>query len=164
MIFVTVGSAEPFDRLVDAVATLGRDAELVVQNGASAPPRGSARSVPFMSFDECLAHIREAQVVVTHAGVGTVLNVLSQGKRPIVVPRLRVFGEALDDHQLHFARRLGAAGLVVHVEDLGRLRKVVDEAAGAPLTASIEPNGLISELREYIGAVVSDRSGTVRSA
>jgi UDP-N-acetylglucosamine transferase subunit ALG13 len=162
MIFVTVGSAEPFDRLVDAVATLGGQSEVVVQHGASPPPPGAARSVPFMSFDECLAHIREAQVVVTHAGVGTVLNVLSQGKRPIVVPRLRVFGEAVDDHQLHFARRLGAAGLVVDVEDLRLLGRVVDEAAGARVSSSVESNGLVSELREYIGAVVRDRNGCVR--
>ena len=63
-----------------------------------------------------MATIRRARVVVTHAGVGSVMVSLANGKRPVVVPRLKSFGEAVDDHQLQLGRRFAAAGLVTLVE------------------------------------------------
>ena len=150
MIFVTIGSAEPFDRLMAALSGLGSRTPLVVQHGGSPPPSSAARSVPFMSFDECMAHIRQAHAVITHAGVGTVLAVLSHGKRPIVVPRLRAFGEAVDDHQLLFARRLADAGVVVLVEDLTLLADAVAEAESDRKVLTLSANELVADLREYI--------------
>ena len=38
-------------------------------------------------------------------------------KKPIVVPRRKAFGEAVDDHQLQLGRRFAEAGLVTLVED-----------------------------------------------
>jgi UDP-N-acetylglucosamine transferase subunit ALG13 len=154
MIFVTVGTNEtPFDRLVRAVDNLELDEELVVQHGSSTVRPEGARCVDFLPFEELVEHVRRARLVVSHAGVGSVLVALSSGRRPIVVPRLRRFGEAVDDHQAAFAKRLHAAGMVQLVKDPGELRDA--------LTSSVErlpphardeagPNGLVEDLHEYL--------------
>jgi len=118
MIFVSVGTNEArFDRLLRAVAALLPDEELVVQHGHSAPiERPGAVLIDFLSFEEMVATIRRARVVVTHAGVGSVMVSLANGKCPVVEPRLKSFGEAVDDHQLQLGRRFAAAGLVTLVE------------------------------------------------
>jgi UDP-N-acetylglucosamine transferase subunit ALG13 len=154
VIFVTVGTAEPFDRLVEALDDLDPE-ELVVQCGASRGAPKRARCMPYLSYDELQALVRGARVVITHAGVGTTLTALGLGKRPVLVPRLRRYGEAVDDHQVAFARRLQQEGLAVMVEDVGRLPVVVRKHDGNLPPRRPASKQLASELRELIEAVVS---------
>jgi len=118
MIFVSVGTNEArFDRLLRAVAGLQVDEELIVQHGHSARiERPGTELVDFLSFEQMVATIRRARVVVTHAGVGSVMVSLANGKCPVVVPRLKLHAEAVDDHQLQLGRRFAAASLVTLVE------------------------------------------------
>ena len=124
-VVVTVGTNEArFDRLVGAAAGLSGE-PVVVQHGASNLRPHGARCVDYLPFDEFDELVRSSRVVVTHAGIGTVAVALAHGRRPVVVPRLRRYGEAVDDHQVFFARRLADAGLVTLVEDVDRLPEVV---------------------------------------
>jgi UDP-N-acetylglucosamine transferase subunit ALG13 len=119
VILVTVGTNEqPFDRLVRAAAQLdATDDSLVVQHGASRVSHGRGRWVDFLPFDELAELIAAADVVVSHAGVGSIILACRQGKRPLVVPRRLHLREAVDDHQLTLARRLETSGMVELVED-----------------------------------------------
>ena len=118
MIFVTTGTnGTPFDRLLLALDALGSSEPLIVQHGPSTIRPRSAECVDFVGFDRLAELVRSADRVVAHAGVGTVLVSLINGRKPFVVPRLARYGEAVDDHQLHFARRLDREGLVKLVED-----------------------------------------------
>jgi UDP-N-acetylglucosamine--N-acetylmuramyl-(pentapeptide) pyrophosphoryl-undecaprenol N-acetylglucosamine transferase len=60
--------------------------------------------------------MREADVIISHAGVGTALAALEVGKRPLLVPRRLSLGEHVDDHQIQVARELSNRGLAVSVE------------------------------------------------
>ena len=137
MIFVSVGTNEArFDRLLRAVAELATEEELVVQHGHSTPvDRPGAELVDFLSFEAMVDTIRRARVVVTHAGVGSVMVSLANGKCPVVVPRLKSFGEAVDDHQLQLGRRFAAAGLVTLVED--------PDGLAAALAAEQQPAAIV---------------------
>lgn len=129
MIFVTVGThQQPFERLIRALSALP-SGELVVQHGPARPPEGVDRAVPFMTFPEMLANFAAADVVVTHAGVGSILLATNAGHLPIVVPRLKELGEHVDDHQVHLIRELERDGRVLVVSDTSRL---ADAVASAP--------------------------------
>lgn len=65
---------------------------------------------------ELTAAIREADVLVAHAGVGTALAALEVGKCPVLVPRRFAHGEHVDDHQTQIAGELASRGLAVSVE------------------------------------------------
>ena len=140
MIFVSVGTHEtPFDRLLRAVAGLGLEEDVVVQHGLSAVRCDRATEFDFLPFDSVIEYVRNARAIVTHAGVGSVMLALANGKRPIVMARRHRFGEAVDDHQVELATRLEAAGLVDVVEDGRRLSESLTRSARPPAIGSGEP-------------------------
>jgi UDP-N-acetylglucosamine transferase subunit ALG13 len=151
MIFVTVGSSRiPFDRLLRAVDAAGLDEPLVVQHGASAVRPYAAECVDYLDHGRFVELVRDARVVVTHAGVGSIMTALGEGKRPVVVPRRSSHDEAVDDHQVPFARRAGELGLVTLVEDVEELARAIaaETGVGAGLESGASPIEL--ELRAYI--------------
>ncbi|MCQ1951078.1 hypothetical protein NNX28_14235 [Arthrobacter sp. zg-Y859] len=64
-----------------------------------------------MAADEFMKAAEDADVVVTHAGVGTVLQLLELGKSPVVVPREKARSEHVDDHQSQICDLLSERGL-----------------------------------------------------
>jgi exopolysaccharide biosynthesis glucuronosyltransferase PssE len=155
MIFVTVGTNEArFDRLLRALANLQLDEELIVQHGHSSPIEiPGARNVDFLPFDAMTETMRRARVVVTHAGVGSVMVALGNGKRPVVVPRRKEFGEAVDDHQLQLGRRFAEAGLVTFVDAPEDLADALDREQEA---ARVVPasSSLAADLRQYLAVSI----------
>lgn len=155
MILVAVGSSRfPFDRLLRSVDRLGGEEELVVQHGPSSVRPAAARCVPFVPLDELAALVREARVVVSHGGVGSILLALTNGKRPYVVPRRRAYAETVDDHQLESARRFARAGLVTLVEDPEQLGEAISAGNGQVVPLPRAEATLAAELRAYLETVV----------
>jgi len=108
VIFLTVGTQLPFDRLVEAVATWSRrhaDRTVFAQIGASAlrPP---FESVATLSGPDYARVFEQAEVVVAHVGIGTVLDGLRLRKPLICMPRDHARGEHRNDHQFATARHL----------------------------------------------------------
>jgi UDP-N-acetylglucosamine transferase subunit ALG13 len=91
-------------------------------NGVDSVPRGE--------LDQAVA---EADLVISHAGVGSALQTLEHGKCPVLLPRRREFAEHTDDHQRLIAEDLGRRGLAVWADpdDL----TAEDLWAAAPMTA-----------------------------
>lgn len=99
--------------------------------------------------------MEDADVIVAHAGMGSILTALSMGKPIIVMPRRAIWQEHRNDHQMASAGKLRAtAGLTV-ADDADALCMALDaHVAGAPLepirhSASAE---LLANLRQWIGA------------
>jgi UDP-N-acetylglucosamine transferase subunit ALG13 len=112
MIFATVGTHnQPFERFLQALAALEDD--VVVQYGPNERPAWAARAVRFMDFEAVMTAMREADAVVTHAGVGSILCARTLGHVPIVMPRLARLGEHVDDHQVQLCNALSKAGRVI---------------------------------------------------
>jgi beta-1,4-N-acetylglucosaminyltransferase len=157
MILVTVGASHfPFDRLLRAVDALPTTEELVVQHGPSVVRPIGARCVEFMAFDKVSTLVQEARVVVTHAGVGSILLSLTHDKRPVVFPRRRSFGETVDDHQAECARRFARTGLVTLVEDSEALALAVAGDGAAAEPAPAEDVSLVDDLRDYLESLLGE--------
>lgn len=158
MIVVAVGVSEfPFDRLLRAVADVSPGERVVVQHGPSAIRPAGAECTPLLPLEQLAELVREARIVVTHAGVGSILLALANGKRPYVVPRRRRFGETVDDHQLESARRFATAGLVTLVEDPSELATAILDPTDSSVELPSGPVALVSELRDYLGEVTRRR-------
>jgi UDP-N-acetylglucosamine--N-acetylmuramyl-(pentapeptide) pyrophosphoryl-undecaprenol N-acetylglucosamine transferase len=84
--------------------------------------------------------IREADVLVAHAGVGTALAALEVGKCPVLVPRRLAHGEHVDDHQTQIAGELAVRGLALSVDaDKLTLEHLFAAAATGVSTLSEDP-------------------------
>jgi beta-1,4-N-acetylglucosaminyltransferase len=152
VIFVITGTnGPPFDRLMRAVESIQIDETLLVQCGPSSIRPANATCVAYLSLPETIDRIREARLVVTHCGVGSILTCLGNGKRPLVVPRLARAGEVADDHQVELGQRLAREGFVVFVPEPDGLAEALSTATDFPpsVESDREPP-LIEELRAYL--------------
>jgi UDP-N-acetylglucosamine transferase subunit ALG13 len=163
MIFVSVGTHEaPFDRMLRAVYDLGLDEELVVQYGPSTLRCERATETEYLPFDDVVDYIKRARAVVMHAGVGSVMISLANGKRPIVMARRREHGEHVDDHQVELARRLEANGLVTVVDDSQELADALAAGALQPGRMNGVP-WLGSDLADYLAQHVGEPAPAVQA-
>ena len=158
ILFATGASQFPFDRLLRAIEARPDGERIVVQHGCSAVQPEDAECVDFLPMPELAALVREARVVVTHAGVGSILLCLTNGRSPVVVPRLKRFGETVDDHQLESARRFAEAGLVTLVEDPGDLAAALSQAGDTVVAPPSQEGALVQELRTYFAETIRPRS------
>lgn len=136
LLVVSVGTDHHrFDRLSDWVEgwleDQGSSVDCVYQEGASRAPHG-AMTLGIVPREDMLRHMRAAEIIVTQAGPGSIKDAHAAGQVPIVVPRLRSLGEAVDDHQVAFARSVAALGWVVLAETEGALRESLDAALAHP--------------------------------
>ena len=69
-----------------------------------------------MAPDEFARAARDADVVVTHAGVGTLLELLGMGIYPVLAVRRAHRGEHVDDHQIEIADLVNDLDIGVAVE------------------------------------------------
>jgi UDP-N-acetylglucosamine--N-acetylmuramyl-(pentapeptide) pyrophosphoryl-undecaprenol N-acetylglucosamine transferase len=66
-----------------------------------------------MSSTDFTDETRRADVVITHAGVGSVIALIESGIFPVVVPRRSAHGEHVDDHQAEIADLVGQVGIAL---------------------------------------------------
>jgi beta-1,4-N-acetylglucosaminyltransferase len=149
MIFLTVGTQFPFDRLLRAVDdAIGNGVavdEIYAQIGDSTySPRNfkGTASLPKAEFDSYLAN---ASAVIGHAGMGTITAALEHNKPLLVMPRLKKFGEVVNDHQVGIAKRFEEAGLLLAAYDadevaagLTKLRAFVPKKRESATEAVVE--------------------------
>ncbi|MBK5218729.1 MAG: hypothetical protein JJE35_02930 [Thermoleophilia bacterium] len=138
-----------FDRFLRALELLPGQ-ELVVQHGPGTPPANATRSVPWMTFAEIIEAMERASHVVSHAGVGTILCAVRAGHVPVVFPRLRQFGETVDDHQLDLGLALAESGRVILVEEGSALPANLDAAPARGSRLPADDSGLIAAVREEL--------------
>ncbi|MCM0619943.1 glycosyltransferase [Nocardioides bruguierae] len=105
-----------FTRLVDDVLAAAPTTPVTWQVGNTDCRVAGEQPQRWLSAQEMLAGVRDADVVVTHGGAGSVLTALEAGHVPVVVPRCPERGEHVDDHQIRMCRELAERGLVVLVE------------------------------------------------
>ena len=120
MILVTVGMQLGFDRLIramDALAPeLGQPVIAQTGRGTYTPQHMDARAKIAPAEFEAL--MRDAQLIVSHAGIGTVLTAARVGKPVLLMPRRADLGEHRNDHQLATARSLqGRAGILIAMDE-----------------------------------------------
>lgn len=135
MIFGITGTHEqPFDRLVRALddyAAAHPDERVVIQRGYATYLPRHAETEAMYPQERMNALAATARVIVTHGGPGSIWLAFQHDRIPVVVPRMKRFGEHVDDHQVAFARHLERAGRAPAVMDIERLSDLLDEYASA---------------------------------
>jgi beta-1,4-N-acetylglucosaminyltransferase len=109
MIFVTVGNDfRSFDRLLkkmDEVAPLIPN-EIVMQRGYSRYLPKNTKYFNFVSMNIAIEYIQKSELVVSHAGIGTIILCKEYGIPILIFPRRKGYGEHMNDHQMEIAKAL----------------------------------------------------------
>ncbi|MGE0776331.1 MAG: hypothetical protein AB7L36_15025 [Sphingomonadaceae bacterium] len=139
MIFASVGSILPFDRLVRAVdewaaANPGHDVFVQIGEGEYEP-----RHVPWarmMPHDEYRRRLVECSLFVAHVGMGSILQALEERKQMLLLARHNSLGEHTTDHQLHTAARFRDVPGLKIVDDAEHLKAEMSALVHHPMKQS----------------------------
>ncbi|MBD2528762.1 glycosyl transferase [Nostoc flagelliforme FACHB-838] len=82
--------------------------------------------VPTVTLDELVKLVESSRLVISHAGQGSTRMLAAQGARFMLLPRLKRYGEHVDDHQLLFTQAVAPLGIKSFVS-LDELEKAVLE-------------------------------------
>lgn len=158
MIFVTIGSMFPFDRMIRAMdawaAAEGAGEEILAQIGAGDYEPRHMTWVRKLDRPAYADAVRRARLVVAHAGVGSIVTA-GEFSRPIVVlPRRAHLGEHTSDHQVETVGWLRGKPWVHVADDEGALPACIaaagDAAAGGGRVARTADPAFIERLRRFI--------------
>ncbi len=166
MIFLTTGTQLSFDRLVRAVDEWADEAkpscaifgQVLPSSGDPYIPRNfqtEARLSPRKYADI----FGKADLIISHAGMGTILTALTEGKKICIMPRLAKHGEHRNNHQIATITRLKEyPGLLFKAHSEADLHHCIDaalQASSTVCTATIDPfatTDFTDKLRNFIVA------------
>jgi len=142
MIFLTTGTQLSFDRLVQAVDDWAEakkpNFEIV---GQVLPPSHNPYRPRNFETTERLSPAEYADIfskaclIVSHAGMGTILTALTQSKKICIMPRQFKYGEHRNDHQVATVERLGEHAGLYKARDEHDLPSCLDTALQASMSS-----------------------------
>jgi UDP-N-acetylglucosamine transferase subunit ALG13 len=146
VIFVTVGNADPFDRLLQGIdqwiETYGITEAVFAQIGGGQYQPKMCKFVRYMSPDEYRKSFEESRFVIAHAGMGSIITAIELQKLIVVMPKRASLGEQRNEHQLATVQHFKKYQKIRVAEDENELPIILNEV----LTQSFE-----SSMIEKIG-------------
>ena len=159
MILLTVGTYPlPFDRLVkatDAALTDGSiEEEVFAQIGPCSYRPQNMESVELLEKGVFDAYLKKASGIISHAGVGVISMALDNRKPLLVVPRLKKYGEVVNDHQVSIAKRFSELGHILAVYDVRDLPDGIRKLKHfVPKERKANPKAVADRIRHFLNSL-----------
>lgn len=155
MIFVMLGTQNnSFHRLLEEIDKLIEnqtiDENVIVQAGYTKYQSKSEKMkiINFISREELDKLEEEANFIITHGGVGSIITSLEKGKKVIAVPRLHEYGEHVNDHQKEIVEKFHKEGKLIGIQHVEELQKAVKKIREFKPKPYIENNHKMLEIIE----------------
>lgn len=155
MIFVIAGTQEPFDRMLQIIDkwALQSNHELFGQIAKAKYVPVNFPSVDFISPFEFNEKFLKADIIISHAGMGTIIMALEHQKPILIMPRLAKYGEHRNDHQMATAKgfeKLGLVNVAYNEKDLIQKLNGIESFKPARKIGKFADDQLINTIRSYI--------------
>jgi UDP-N-acetylglucosamine transferase subunit ALG13 len=159
MIFVTVGTQLPFDRLLNAVdgwALANPGQQIIAQTGVTEIASSRIDARPFVDVATFKALSEQSDVIVAHAGMGSILTAIELAKPVIIMPRRAELGEHRNDHQLATAENLAHLGNLRIANDATELGEALEAVLSTGPLEKLKHDiseghrRLVGEIRNFI--------------
>ena len=109
---------EEIDKLID----IGKiQEEVIVQAGYTKYESKNMKIIDFLPNEELEKLEQQANCIITHGGVGSIIGSIEKGKKVIAVPRLKQYGEHVNDHQLDIVESFDKLGYIIGTADVSQL-------------------------------------------
>lgn len=133
MIFVTLGTQDkPFERLIKAVEKqieLGNiKEEVIVQAGCTKYSSNKMKILDYMQIEEFNNLFNKANIIITHAGVGNIIQGLENNKVVIAAAREKIYNEHINNHQEQILENFSKEGYILPLIEFNELDKVLKQA------------------------------------
>jgi UDP-N-acetylglucosamine transferase subunit ALG13 len=157
MIFVTVGEQLPFDRLIKAIDewTKSSTKKVFAQIGKSKFKPRYIDSLKFLTPQEFTDKLQKCEVIISHAGMGTIISAIDIGKPIVIVPRKASLGEHRNDHQFFTAKKFSSlSNVTVAFDENELIEKLKDLNKILQSNRCIVPNGpselLLKTIKDFL--------------
>ena len=130
MIVVTVGTQLGFDRLIEAMDRLAPElgTQVIAQTGKGQYVPRNMEAHEMIEPSRFEPMVKEAEVIVSHAGIGSVLTAARYAKPIVLMPRRASLGEHRNDHQMATSRKLDGRPGILIAQDETELAERIREA------------------------------------
>jgi len=134
LILVTLGTNDKkFYRILDEINRLIENGKIkdkvIVQAGCSADYKSDNMEIfDLIPMDEFNKLISKCDLLITHGGVGSIIDGLKRNKKIIAVARLKKYNEHHNDHQLQIIENFSNAGYILNLKDISHLEKLIEKA------------------------------------
>jgi UDP-N-acetylglucosamine transferase subunit ALG13 len=126
--------------------------EVIAQVGYSDYKPKNFKVYQFMDKNIFENHIQQADVIIAHSGVGTIMSGLRLNKPVIVFPRLKKFNEHVDNHQIEIAKAFVQKNYVLSCENENHLLDIIEKSKTIEFETYISSKQrIISLIEDFIG-------------
>lgn len=131
MIFITLGTQSfNFSRLLRVVETAINNGilkgKVIAQIGDNKFKSEQIQCIPFLDKKTFNKYMEDAEFIISHAGTGSIITALKKKKKVVVAPRLKKYGEHIDDHQLEILEAFAKLNLIIPLDkDLSDLEEKI---------------------------------------
>ena len=118
MILVTLGTQkQQFTRLLDYIENANIKDEIIVQAGHTKYESKKMKIFDFIDYDKMNEYIKNADLIITHGGTGSIVGPLKKGKKVIACARKSKYLEHVDDHQEQLVDVFAEEGYILKLDE-----------------------------------------------
>lgn len=133
MILVMLGTQNnSFHRLLEEIDNLIKKCiikdEVIVQAGYTKYSSDNMKILTLISKEELEKLQEQADLIITHGGVGSIMTSIEKGKKVIAIPRLHKYGEHVNDHQKEIVEKFEKDGCIIGIDDVKKLKGAIEKA------------------------------------
>lgn len=156
MILITLGTQDKqFKRLLDLVQEQidkkNIKDKVIVQAGYTKYESNDMEIFDLIDRQKFGELINECDILITHGGVGSIINGLQHNKKVIVVPRLAKYDEHMNDHQLQITDNFAKAGYIIPLYETDDLaKKLKDINAFKPKKFKSNTDNIVKVIENFI--------------
>ena len=132
MILVMLGTQNnSFHRLLEEIERLIKKGKIkekvIVQAGYTKYQSSNMEIFNLIPQKQLEEYQKEANLIITHGGVGSIISSLKMGKKVIAVPRLHQYGEHVNDHQKQIVKTFDEEGYIIGINEVSELEKAIEK-------------------------------------
>lgn len=156
MILVLLGTQDkPFKRLLDTIQKQidkgNIKDEVVVQAGCTKYDSKDMKIFGLITVGEFKKLVIDADIIITHGGVGSIMEGIKNNKKILAAPRLKKYNEHINDHQLQIVDTFTDMGYILPLKDFNKLDKMLIKIEKfKPKKFESNTNNMINLLDDYI--------------
>lgn len=132
MILVLLGTQNnSFHRLLEEIDKLIENKKItekvIVQAGYTKYETQNMKILELIPKKELEQYQEQADLIITHGGVGSIISSIEKNKKVIAVARLHEYGEHVNNHQKDIVQLFNQKGYIIGINDVKELEKAIEK-------------------------------------
>ena len=156
MILVMLGTQNnSFNRLLEKIEELIKNDvikdNVIVQAGYTKFKSDDMQIFDLIPREKLEKYQNQADLIITHGGVGSIITSLKLGKKVIAIPRLHEYGEHVNNHQIEIVELFDNKGYIIGCMDLEKLEEALKKVKEfEPKKYELDNHKMLNIIDEFI--------------